>query len=228
MRLRGLVALAAAAAFVLAPTGAPSVSANPQLIATVGPGFSIRLTHPDGSVVTQVDPGIYDVVVRDLANEHNFHLFGQGVNEFTDVEALVNVTWTVTLANARYTFVCDPHSSAMRGSFASGTPPPVPPPTTTPPAVKRLTLTVGPTATISLTNAAGKRIASTKAGAYTITVRDRSKVHNAHLVGKGVNRKTTLVGTGTQTWKVKLSAGLLRFYSDRSPTKVKGSIKVVA
>src|ERR687898_1417351 len=217
MRLRGLVALAAAAAFVLAPTGAPSVSENPQLIATVGPGFSIRLTHPDGSVVTQVDPGVYDVVVRDVANEHNFHLFGQGVNEFTDVEALVNVTWTVTLANARYTFVCDPHSSAMRGSFVSGTPPPPPPPA---PVVKRLILTVGPTATISLTNAAGKRITSTKAGAYSITVRDRSKLHNAHLVGVGVNRRTTLAGTGTQTWKVKLSAGLLRFFSDRSPKTV--------
>jgi hypothetical protein len=226
MRLRGLVALAAAAAFVLAPTGAPSVADNPQLIATVGPGFSIRLTHPDGSVVTQVDPGIYDVVVRDVANEHNFHLFGQGVDEFTDVEALVNVTWTVTLANARYTFVCDPHSSAMRGSFVSGTPPPPPPPAPAP-AVKRLILTVGPTATISLTNAAGKRITSTKAGAYSITVRDRSKVHNAHLVGTGVNRKTTLAGTGTQTWKLKLSAGLLRFFSDRSPKIVKGSIRVV-
>lgn len=225
MRLRGLVALAAAAAFVLAPTGAPSVSENPQLIATVGPGFSIRLTHPDGSVVTQVDPGVYDVVVRDVANEHNFHLFGQGVNEFTDVEALVNVTWTVTLANARYTFVCDPHSSALRGSFVSGTPPPPPPPA---PAVKRLILTVGPTAAISLTNAAGKRITSTKAGPYSITVRDRSKVHNAHLVGTGVNRKTTLAGTGTQTWKVKLSAGPLRFFSDRSPKTVKGSIRVVA
>ena len=224
MRLRGLVALAAAAAFVLAPTGAPSVSENPQLIATVGPGFSIRLTHPDGSVVTQVDPGVYDIVVRDVADEHNFHLFGQGVDQFTDVEALVNVTWTVTLANARYTFVCDPHSSAMRGSFVSGTPPPPPPP---PPAVKRLILTVGPTAVISLTNAAGKRITSTKAGAYSITVRDRSKVHNAHLVGTGVNRKTTLAGTGTLAWKVKLSAGLLRFFSDRSPKTVRGAIRVV-
>ena len=86
MRLRGLVALAAAAAFVLAPAGARSAPANPQLMATVGPGFFIRLAHPDGSIVTKVDPGIYDIVVRDLGVEHNFHLSGPGVDRFTQVE----------------------------------------------------------------------------------------------------------------------------------------------
>lgn len=227
MRLRGLVILAAAAAFVLAPSGAPSVAENPRLLGTVGPGFTIRLTHPDGTPVTQVDPGVYDIVVRDLDGEHNFHLSGVGVNEFTDVEALVNVTWTVTLQEARYTFVCDPHSTTMRGQFAAGNPPAPPPPTPTPtPAPKRLTLTVGPAATISLTNAAGKRITATKAGAYTITVRDRSKVHNAHLVGRGVNRKSGLAATGTLTWKLRLATGTLRFFSDRSPKTVKGSIRV--
>ena len=35
------------------------------------------------------------------------------------------------------------------------------------------------------------------AGNYTIVVRDRSKLHNAHLVGKGVNRKSGLAATGT-------------------------------
>jgi len=227
MRLRGLVALAATAAFVLAPAGTPSGSANPQLLATVGPGFTIRLTHPDGSAVTKVDPGVYDVVVRDLANEHNFHLSGLGVDELTDVEAIVNVTWTVTFKDARYTFVCDPHSSSMRGTFVSGTPP-APAPDPTPAATaKKLVLTVGPTAAIILTNTAGKRVSTAKAGVYTILVRDRSKVHNAHLVGKGVNRKSGLAATGTQTWKVRLSAGLLRFFSDRNPTSVRGSIKVI-
>ena len=65
-----------------------------------------------------------------------------------------------------------------------------------------------------------------KAGAYSIAVRDRSKVHNAHLVGKGVNRKSGLAATGTLTWKVKLSVGPLRFFSDRSPKTVKGQVKV--
>ena len=80
MRLRGLVTFAAAAAFVLAPAGTPSVAANPELMGTVGPGFVIRLTHPDGSVVTKVDPGTYDVVVSDRSIEHNFHLSGPGVD----------------------------------------------------------------------------------------------------------------------------------------------------
>ena len=225
MRLRGLVALAAAAAFVLAPAGAPAVSANPQLLATVGPGFSISLTHPDGSVVTKVDPGVYDIVVRDLANEHNFHLSGLGVDEFTDVDAIVNVTWTVTVKDARYTFVCDPHSYDLHGSFVAGTPPPPPPPPPVP-AAKRLVLTVGPAASIVFSNTAGKRVTAVRAGNYTILVRDRSKVHNAHLVGKGVNRKSGLAATGTLTWKVKLSAGTLRFFSDRSPKTVKGSVRV--
>ena len=92
--------------------------------------------------------------------------------------------------------------------------------------MKKLTLTVGPAATIVFGNAAGKRIASVKAGNYTITVRDRSKLHNAHLLGKGVNRKSGLAATGTLTWKVRLSAGVLRFFSDRTPSKVRGSIRV--
>jgi plastocyanin len=224
MRLRGLIVLAATAAFVLAPVGTPARSANPQLIATVGPGFTIRLAHPDGSAATKVDPGVYDIVVRDLANEHNFHLSGLGVEESTDVEALVNVTWTVTFKDARYTFVCDPHYTTMRGSLLSGTPPATTPkPTPTP---LKLTLTVGPAASIALTNSAGKRVSTVKPGSYSILVRDRSKVHNAHLVGKGVQRKSGLAATGNVTWKVTLAPGVLRYYSDRSPKTVKGSVTV--
>jgi len=227
MRLRGLVALAAAAAFVLAPAGAPALTANPELFGTVGPGFSIRLANPDGSIVTKVDPGTYDIVVRDLSEEHNFHLSGPGVDRSTPVEQTANVTWTVTFVEGRYDYVCDPHSTLMKGEFVAGNPPPEPPPAPPPaPAAKKLLLTVGPAATITLRNAAGKALQGLKAGNYTIVVRDRSKLHNAHLVGKGVNRKSGLAATGTLTWKVKLSAGLLRFFSDRSPKTVKGSIRV--
>ena len=63
-----------------------------------------------------------------------------------------------------------------------------------------------------------------KAGTYSIVVRDRSKLHNFHLVGKGVNKKSTVAGTGTTTWKLKLAKGPLRFYSDKAPKTVKGSV----
>jgi hypothetical protein len=47
MRLRGLLILAASAAIVLVPAAMPATL--PQLIGSVGPGFSITIEHPDGS-----------------------------------------------------------------------------------------------------------------------------------------------------------------------------------
>jgi hypothetical protein len=179
--------------------------------------------------VTQLDPGTFDLVVRDLATEHNFHLTGPGVDNATGVEATGTVTWTVTLREGRYTFMCDPHASTMRGTFVVGNPPPEPPPPPPPPpptTVRKLQLTVGPTATIALRNAAGRRVTAVRAGLYDILVRDRSKLHNAHLVGIGVNRKTGLAATVTVTWRVRLRAGILRFYSDRAPKTLRGSVRV--
>ncbi len=221
MRLRGLLVLAAAAAVVLVPAAVPATL--PQLIGTVGPGFSITLSHPDGSLVTQLDPGTYEIVVHDESEEHNFHLSGPGVNMLTPVETESDVTWTVTFVEGRYKAVCDPHSFQMHREFVVGNPPPPPPP---PPVVPKLLATVGPKNTISLKSASGATLKSVKAGTYSITVRDRSKLHNFHLVGKGVNRKSGLVAAATLTWKLKLSAGTLRFFSDKSPKTVKGSIKV--
>lgn len=226
MHLRGFLVLAMCAALVFVPGAVPAAAQAPQLLGTVGPGFTITLQHPDGRLVTQIDPGTYDVVVRDLDVEHNFHLFGSGVEFFTSVEQTGTVTWSVTFGNARYTLLCDPHSTQMIRTFVSGTPPPPPP--KPPPAVvpKKLLATVGPKSTISLRSASGNALKNVKAGTYSVVVRDRSKVHNFHLVGKGVNRKSTLAGVATTTWKLKLSAGVLRFYSDKAPKTVKGSVRV--
>jgi hypothetical protein len=221
MRLRGLLVLAAAAAVLLVPAAIPATL--PQLLGTVGPSFTINIQHPDGLPVTQIDPGTYEIVVRDLSIEHNFHLSGPGVNETTQVETEGTVTWTVTFVDGRYSVVCDPHSLQMHREFTAGTPPPPPP---KPPVVPKLLATVGPKNTISLKSASGATLRTVKAGVYSITVRDRSKVHNFHLVGKGVNRKSGLAGTGTLVWKVKLSAGALRFFSDKAPKTVKGSVRV--
>ncbi len=221
MRFRGLIVLAAAVTVVLVP--AVVRAAAPALLGTVGPGFDITLAQPDGTLVTQIDPGTYDITVRDLSTEHNFHITGPGVNQLTQVETTDTVTWTVALQDGRYTIFCDPHATSLRRTITVGTPPPPPP---TPKPLPKLLATVGPKATISLKSASGAVLKTVKAGDYSIIVRDRSRLHNFHLVGKGVNRRSALIGMGTLTWKVKLSAGALRFFSDKSPKTVKGSVKI--
>jgi hypothetical protein len=228
MRLGGLLVVAATTALLVAGGAPASNAANPILNGRVGPDFDIQFSHPDNSPVTQIDPGSYDVVVRDLATEHNFHLIGPGVDETTGVETTSTVTWTVTFVEGRYRFQCDPHNTTMRGNFVVGNPPPLPPAPPPPPpvVVKKLQLTVGPTPLITLRNAAGKRLTVLKAALYDIVVRDRSRVHNAHLVGPGLNRRTGLTAVVTVTWRVRPKAGILRFYSDRAPKTVRGSVRV--
>ncbi|MDF2750197.1 MAG: hypothetical protein K0T00_1373 [Gaiellaceae bacterium] len=218
MRLRTLLVLAAAAALL---TPGDALAQNTRLQATVGPGFTIGLRGPDGAAVTQLAPGTYDIVVQDLSEEHNFHLQGPGVNEATTLAFVGTVTWTVTFTDGRYTFVCDPHSAHMNGRFTAGTPPPPPAP-----VVKQLVATVGPRAVITLRDARGRRLSRLTPGRYRIVVRDRSRVHNVHLAGAGINRKTTRAGRGTVTWNVRLRRGTLRYWSDASPKTLRGSVRV--
>lgn len=199
-----------------AALGAPAAAQAEDLFATVGPGFTITLRTAQGQAVTQLDPGTYRIVVDDRAGEHNFHLAGPGVSLATDVEAIETVTWEVTFAEGRYTFMCDPHATTMKGAFTVGNPPPLP---------ERLVATVGASNTITLTRN-GTRVRTLPAGAYVIVVRDRSKRHNFHLTGPGVNRKTTVGRTGTVTWRVTLGAGTFRYVSDPQAKRVRGTFVV--
>ena len=226
MRVRGLPLLFAFAALAHVPGAAPAPSQAVKLVGTVGPGFSITLEFPDGRPATQLDPGTYEITVRDLSDEHNFHLYGPGVEQSTQVETTGTVTWTVTFREARYTVVCDPHANQMVRLITVGNPPAPQPPKPAPTSTTRLLATVGPKSTISLRSAAGAALKTVKAGTYSIVVRDRTKAHNFHLVGPGVNRRTAVAAVGTTTWKLELSKGLLRFYSDRAPKTVKGSVRV--
>lgn len=224
MRLQGLLVLTACAVLALGPGGATAPAQAVQLLGTVGPGFTITLADTAGRLVTQLDPGTYEITVRDLSDEHNFRLLGPGVEQFTQVETTGTVTWTVTFREGRYTVWCDPHSTQMFQRFTVGNPPPLPTPT---PATPKLLATVGPKSTISLRSASGAALhQGVRAGTYAIVVRDRTTQHNFHLVGPGVNRRSGVAAVGTTTWKLKLSKGLLRFYSDRAPKTVKGSVRV--
>ena len=66
-----------------------------------------------------------------------------------------------------------------------------------------------------------------KAGAYSITVADRSSIHNFRLKGPGVNREITAVGfMGTKTVVVRLKKGKYAFVCDPHASIMKGSFTV--
>jgi plastocyanin len=92
-------------------------------------------------------------------------------------------------------------------------------------AVPRASGTVGPGFTISLKQG-GKKVTQLKPGRVAITVRDLSSGHNFHLVGPGVNRKTSVAQLGTVTWNLTLRRGTYRFVCDPHATIMKGSFIV--
>ena len=191
------------------------------LRAEVGPGFTIFLRHADGTAVTQLDAGEYAIVVEDKAIEHNFHLSGAGVSQFTSVENVETATWTVVFADVQiYRYQCDPHSTTMVKTFKVGNVPDPPPP----PAVRRMTASVS-AAAISVKTSTGAKARVVAAGSYRISVRDTAKTQNFHLTGPGVNRKTAVAGTSRATWSLRLRAGKYSYRSDRK-RRLSGSFTV--
>jgi plastocyanin len=224
-RRLSLALLVAAAALVFALPGGARPAQN-ALTATVGPGFSISLVDESGNLVTHLDPGTYTITVKDLSAEHNFDLTGPGVAQHTEVESVETVTWTVTFTDGIYTYVCDAHPTQLKGRFAVGTATlPTPKPKPKPKPAKKLAGSVGPGAQIALRTASGARATSLKAGAYVLTVRDRSKTDDFRLRGKGVNVATGVAFTGSKTWRIRLAKGTYRYFSDRHPA-LKGVVRV--
>ncbi len=95
---------------VAAIVALPALAATPKITGTVGPGFTISLKKPTKA-------GKYTLVVSDKSSIHNFHLKGKGVNVMTTVPATGSKTFKITLAKGKYTFLCDPHPTSMKGSF---------------------------------------------------------------------------------------------------------------
>jgi plastocyanin len=95
------------------------------------------------------------------------------------------------------------------------------------PASSATTLTgiVGPGFNISLI-AGGKKVSKLKAGTYTIKISDKSNIHNFHLSGPGLNKTTSVGGTGSQTWTVKLKKGKYHYQCDPHSSFMNGSLTV--
>ena len=85
--------------------------------------------------------------------------------------------------------------------------------------------TVGPDFTITLTKG-GSAVHTLPAGRYRIKVADKSDQHNFHLKGPGVNKKTSVGGTGTVTWKVAVKKGKYTFVCDAHPQMMRGHFTV--
>jgi Copper binding proteins, plastocyanin/azurin family len=79
--------------------------------------------------------------------------------------------------------------------------------------------TVGPGFTISMKK-------PTKAGSYKLTVNDKSSIHNFHITGPGVNKKTSVGGTGKTTWTLTFRKGTYKFVCDPHASTMKGSFKI--
>jgi plastocyanin len=99
-----VLALAALAAL-------PALAATPKFNGTVGPGFTISMAKKPTKA------GKATIVVSDKSTIHNFHLKGPGVNVKTTVPGTGSKSFTVTLKKGKYTFLCDPHPTSMKGSF---------------------------------------------------------------------------------------------------------------
>jgi plastocyanin len=230
-RASTLVAALVAAALVGAGDGGAVQAQTPKLFGSVGPDFEISLVDAQGNRVTSVDPGTYEVEVRDRSDFHTFHLEGPGVDERTEVAFTGTVTWTVTFRDGRYRFYCDPHPT-LAGAFTAGTPATTTPATTPPGTVtakSKLVLTAGPSFSITLKTSAGKAVKRMRLGTYSVTVRDRSRIHNAHVVAPGFNKATTVPFVGTKSWKFALKrTGTFRFLCDpHASSGMRGSAKIV-
>jgi plastocyanin len=73
----------------------------------------------------------------------------------------------------------------------------------------------------------GKDLKRIKAGTYKIKVEDKSSIHNFHLRGPGLNKKTSVSFTGETTWTIKLKPGTYTYQCDpHAASGMKGTFKV--
>jgi NitT/TauT family transport system substrate-binding protein len=64
----------------------------------------------------------------------------------------------------------------------------------------------------------GQRVTRLKAGRYTFVVADNSNTQNFRLTGPGVNRRTSIRGTGRSTWTLTLRRGVYTYTSSARPS----------
>jgi hypothetical protein len=104
------------AAIVLSSGVANARETAPAIVATVGPGRSIAVQLPGGSVPPRLKAGRYTIVVRDRTRHDNFHLLGT-VDRKTGVASVGKERWVVVLRKGLYRYRSDAHPRRLNGSF---------------------------------------------------------------------------------------------------------------
>jgi plastocyanin len=94
-------------------------------------------------------------------------------------------------------------------------------------ATVRLEGEVGPGFKIEVEKA-GKDLKTIKAGTYRIKIEDKSSIHNFHLVGPGLNKKTGVAFKGETTWRITLKPGRYTYKCDPHASSMRGSFRVTA
>lgn len=150
--------------------------------------------------------------------------------------------WTVTfetagLQNADYEYLSDAAPDELRGLVtahpptgnpppppppgpppdqcpAAGPPPPPPPAPPPPPGLPDLIFTAGPDQRIGVFYADGRRMTRIPPGTYTVQVHDLSTSHDFHLLGPGVDMKTSVPDIEHPIWTVTFRAGTYTFKCD--------------
>lgn len=130
MRNRVLVATAGAILIAATACGGSShgsggnTAAGPpehpaRLVADVGHNgsFGITLRDPAGKTIRNLAAGTYTLDINDASSIHNFHIFGKGVDDKSDVSRVGKQSFTVSFARGFYAFQCDVHVSQMHGTF---------------------------------------------------------------------------------------------------------------
>jgi plastocyanin len=92
-------------------------------------------------------------------------------------------------------------------------------------ATPTLNGTDGPGFTITLKKGSTK-VTKLTAGKYKFVIADKSSIHNFHLKGPGIDKKTSVSATGTTTWTVTLKKGKYTFVCDPHVTIMHGSFTV--
>jgi plastocyanin len=92
-------------------------------------------------------------------------------------------------------------------------------------ATPTLNGTDGPGFTITLTKG-GKKVTKLTHGTYVFKIADKSNIHNFHLTGPGMNKKTSVGAKGTFTWTLTLKKGTYKFVCDPHASFMKGSFTV--